>query len=112
MFNFPKARRSLREPGALRRNFFDAVWRPQRLGKLGEKPPRSHRYRFCFLENGTLSERFRVFRSLVIPRREWVAGFFERPCNPWLRARFTVLAFRYKLESPAENGENAGVKAD
>jgi hypothetical protein len=107
IFNFPARRRVLPSPGALRKGVFDVAWRPGRTRWLGERPPGSHRYRFCFLENGTLSERFRVFRSVIAPRREWVSGFFDRPANPWLRAKFAALAFRYKLGSPVEGGEGA-----
>lgn len=108
MFNFPEGQRRLPSPGAPRKAVFDVVWRPGRTQRLAEKPPGSHRYRFCFLENGKLPERLQVFKSVITPRKEWVSVFFDRPATPWLRVKFIALAFRYKLESPAESGEGAG----
>ncbi len=108
MFRFPAKGRVLRPPGAARRRYFEMVWRPGRFGALEDKPPGRHRYRFCFLENGTLSERIGVLKNMLAPRKAWVSGFFDRPDTPWLRAKFAVLAFRNRLGPPPEGGEESG----
>ena len=108
MFGFPQKPRALPHPAAARRRYFEMVWRPGRFAALEDRPPVPHPHRFVFLENGTLSQRMAVLKSVLAPKRDWVSGFFGRPSTPWLRARFTVLALRNRLVPPAGGGEESG----
>jgi hypothetical protein len=108
MFGFPAKKRALPHPNATRRSVFEMVWRPGRFGALEDRPPGRHRYRFCFLENGTLSERMAVLKNILAPRTEWVSGFFGRPGTPWLKAKFISLALTDRLAPRPEGKEESG----
>jgi hypothetical protein len=87
----------LPNPGKTRKKIFEILWRPGCLGQLPNGTTRFHRIRFYFLENSRWSERLRVFSRLLAPRPEWVSTFFGRPCKPWLRFRFVILAVTNRL---------------
>jgi hypothetical protein len=103
MFSFPAKARVLPPPNAVRRRLFEALWRPGRVGALEERPPGRHRYRFCFLESGTLGERLGVLKAVVAPSADWVSSFYGQPATPWLKARFTVQALRQAPAAPLED---------
>ncbi|MEJ2720270.1 MAG: nucleotidyltransferase family protein [bacterium] len=92
-------------PGRTRGKIFRFMWRTRRFSRLARRRPHRHRLRFYVLENVGLRERLDFLATLVTPRREWVATFFGCPCRPWLRARYTYLAFKEKLEQPSKQGK-------
>jgi hypothetical protein len=93
-------------PGKVRRKMFDMIWHPGRLGLLTGKPPRLHRFRFYFLESGTLPEKLRLVSKIITPRPEWVSAFFGRPYKPWLKIKFIVHTFKHRLGMPVAQGED------
>jgi hypothetical protein len=95
----------LSRPHLVRQKRFEFLWRPGRLGRLPRKPTRLRRFRFYFLESGIGSDRIRVLSRLLSPRPEWVSAFFGRPCTPWLRLKFVILAFTNRLGRPPSRGE-------
>jgi hypothetical protein len=111
LFGFPSRQPVLPRPGALRRRMFDVVWRPGRVGILEDKPPGRHRYRFCILENGTLAERLNVLKAILLPRADWVSGFFGRPATPWLKARFTARTLRQAPVASLEEAPESGASS-
>lgn len=95
-FGLP-TRAGLPNPGKTRKKIFEILWHPGCLGQLPNGPTRLHRFRFYFLENSKWSEKLRVLSGLLAPRPEWVSTFFGRPCKPWLRFRFVILAVTNRL---------------
>lgn len=108
MFGFPAKRGALPRPGAVRKSVFDMVWRPGRIGALEDRPPARHPYRLCLLEIGTPADRIDLLKNVLLPRKEWVSGFFGRPSRPWLRAKFVALALRNRIGARLEGGEGSG----
>ncbi len=102
MFRFPPKKRVLPHPGKVRGKIFDMAWQPGRLGAQAERTVTLHRNRFCFLENGTSGEKFKLAMNLFNPRSAWVAGFFDRPSRPWLKWKFTLLALANRLGLAAD----------
>ncbi len=92
-------------PGRVRTRVFQIMWRTGRLSRLARRRPHRHRLRFYVFENEGLRDRIDFLATLVTPRPDWVSAFFGRPCKPWLRAMYTYLAFKEKLEQPAKQGK-------
>lgn len=101
-FAFPTMRRMTPVPGKARKRMFDIIWRPGRLGLLAGRQVRFHRFRFYFLESGTLAEKVRLVARLAAPRPEWVSAFFGRPYKPWLKYKFVVQTFTSRHAMPLE----------
>jgi len=106
MFRFLPKRRVLPHPGKMRKKVFEMNWRPGHLGSLADRAVRLHRLRFAFLENGTCGEKLKLATNLLLPRADWVSGFFDSPSRPWLKLRFTVLALRNRLGFPNPDAQN------
>jgi hypothetical protein len=103
--NVPGVSARFFQPGRVRTGVFQFMWRTRRFSRLSRRRPHRHRLRFYVFENGDLRDRFDFLATLVAPRPDWVSAFFGRPCTPWLRARYTYLAFKEKLERPARQGK-------
>jgi hypothetical protein len=93
-------------PGRIRRNIFELIWRPGRPGLLAGKRIRLHRFRFYFIESGRVPDKIRLVTKIVSPRPDWVSAFFGSPYKPWLKIRFIVNTFRYRLGTPLPRGED------
>lgn len=87
----------LADPWPLRRRVFDVVWHTDYHSLAARRPKRFHRLRFGLFEIGDWSEKRRYLVALLSPTREWVAHFFDRPYQPWLRAKFIVLTLRDRI---------------
>jgi hypothetical protein len=105
MFQLPVKRKPLPNPGRVQKSFFEMVWRPGNVGGLTEKAPTLHRYRFSLFAHGTWAEKMKVVANLAAPRKDWVSGYFGRPADPWLAAKFVVLALRNRLSEPPAEGK-------
>jgi hypothetical protein len=93
-------------PGRLRRRLFETIWRPGRSGLLEGKRIRLHRFRFYFLECGTIPEKLNLVVKIITPRKQWVSAFFGAPYKPWLKLKFIALTFRERLGMPLSRGED------
>ena len=79
-------------PGPLRKKMFDMLWRPGRFA-----PGAYHHVRFYLLESDRPVDKIRLIARLVSPPRKWVAAFYGRPYNVWLRLKFILLVFRRRI---------------
>jgi hypothetical protein len=95
--NLQGANCALADPWPLRRRVFDVVWHADYDSFGARRPKRFHRFRFGLFEMGRWEEKRRFLLALLSPSRDWVAEFFGRPYQPWLRVRFIVLALRNRL---------------
>jgi hypothetical protein len=87
----------LADPWPHRRRIFETVWHVDYNSFAMRRPKRCHRFRFGLFEIGGWDEKRRFLVALLSPSREWVADFFGRPYQPWLRLKFIVLALRNRI---------------
>ncbi|UCG52013.1 MAG: nucleotidyltransferase family protein [Candidatus Latescibacterota bacterium] len=97
---------NLRRPSEARKKLFDVFWHPGRMRRSAEAPSRLRRFQFYMIENGSLREKLTFLTTLLSPRADWVSAFFGRPCKPWLKMRYSLLAFRDGLGMPFARGRD------
>jgi hypothetical protein len=88
---------TLIDPGGVRKKIFGVIWHADYDSFAMRRPERLHRYRFYWFEMGNWRDKLRFIGALLSPRPEWVAAFFDRPYNPWLKLKFVLLTVRNRV---------------